>query len=110
MNNVFMTKLWYGDILNGKPGYRGVESKNNVTISLINQDNALYNASLSCPQYIADSMYWGDYEEVVQWIADQINAFIHIEGEVYVPSDYDEYNTPEESDGVEEQSEYEIGE
>lgn len=110
MNNVYMTKLWFGDILNGKPGYRGVEAKNNVTISLVNQDNVLYNASLSCPQYIADSVYWGDYEEVIQWIADQINAFVHIEGEVFVPSDYDEYNNPDDANSDDINFEYETGE
>lgn len=96
MNNVFMTKLWYGDILNGKPGFRGVETKNNVTISLVIQSEDLYNACLSSPQYNADSMYWGDFDEVVQWISDQCESFIHIEGEVFVPTNYDEYNNPDE--------------
>ena len=93
MNNIFMTRLWYGDILNGKPGFRGIEPRNNVTISLVNQNMDLYNVSLSSPQYTADSVYWGDYDEVVQWIADQCESPIHIEGDVYIPSEY-EYNEP----------------
>jgi predicted secreted protein len=95
MSEVFMTKLWYGDMLNGKPGFRGMETKNNITISLVNQDMGLFNASLSSPQYVADLMYWGDFDEVVQWIADQSESSIHIEGGLYLPANY-EYNEPDE--------------
>lgn len=90
MENIVLTRTWFGDMINGKPGYLGKTSKNNVTIMVVNHDEGLVNACLESPQYKDKKMYWGIEFDVLQWIADECEIRLHIEGELYFPTGSEE--------------------
>jgi hypothetical protein len=64
-------------------------------------DEELFNVHLKSPQYKEDKMYWGLQFDVMQWIADECTVRLHIEGEVYFPSNYEESDEDVEIENIE---------
>ena len=86
MENVVLTRTWYGDMINGKPGYLAKTSTDNITIMVVSIGESSFNVRLESPQYKENKMYWGLEFDVMQWIADECNVRLHIEGELYFPT------------------------
>lgn len=103
MEDVVLTRTWFGDMIDGKPGYLGKTLNNNVTIMVVNTNDELLNVQLESPQYKEHKVYWGNEFDVMQWIADECNVRLHIEGELYFPLGENEDMNSEELEIEEEE-------